>query len=137
MRICDVDFSNNADLNNIMQSGVGSLECGVEKHKSQITKEDTMAWGVIVRTEFAIPRRRIVDLKSRLEELKEDIEKIKKEILVMMASDNSDYNKEDYIDKNHYIMSKFDDLMGWLEEAMIEKERIEIALSEDSKLEDY
>ena len=96
-----------------------------------------MGWGVKVRTEFVIPRRRIEDLESRLEDLKDDIEKIKKEILVMMASDNSDYNKEEYLDKNHYIMSKFEDLMGWLEEAMIEKERIEIALSEDSKLEDY
>ena len=132
MRICDVDFSNNADLNHILQveGGRGKVE---EKNK----KEENMAWGVIVETEFVIPRMRILNLKSRLEELKEDIEKIKKEILVMMASDNSDYNKEDYIDKNHYIMSKFDDLMGWLEEAMIEKERIEIALSEDSKLEDY
>ena len=132
MRICDVDFTNNADLNNIMQ-----VEGGRGKGEEKNKKEENMAWGVIVRTEFAIPRRRIVDLESRLEDLKEDIEKIKKEILVMMASDNSDYNKEEYIDKDHYIMGKFDDLMGWLEEAMIEKERIEIALSEDSKLEDY
>ena len=96
-----------------------------------------MSWGVNVKAEFNLPRVKIDVLETILENTEMEIEYYKQQLLVLCASDNLDYDKETYEDRNDYVLRKFDEIMEELQEEIKELQLLELALDEESEKEEY
>ncbi len=96
-----------------------------------------MGWGIIVKKELFLPRMRIDELKEKLEEVRDDIMRVERELLLLCACENIDYDRETYEDRYDYVLRRFDEIIDDLKELWLEEYLIELALSEDAELEEY